>query len=96
MIFENSKIYDILKKVRNFVLPALFYVWLNVADIWHLPYGKEIGLTIFAIYGGLSIFLGISKYKFKNAMEGYLGDMKGDDTDDLLEFDESGADFSEQ
>ena len=70
----SNKVYDILKKVRNFVLPALFYIWLNVADIWHLPYGKEIGATIFVIYGGLSIFLGISKYKFKQAENGYLSD----------------------
>ena len=94
MIFENEKIYKMLKKILMYVFPAIIYVWTQLVDIWKIPYGMQISATIFALYVGLAIFLGVCKYKYNNATEGYLSDGKGND-DDLLSIDESVTDNEE-
>ena len=95
MIFDNDKTYKTLKKILMYVFPAIIYIWSQLVDIWKIPYGMQISATIFALYVGLAIFLGVSKAKFTNAMNGYLGDGKGEDYD-TIEFSESSEDFSEQ
>ena len=50
----SNKTYDILKNIALIVLPAFATFVLTVAQIWNLPYGKEIAATITAI----DVFLG--------------------------------------
>ena len=90
MIFNDERIYKTLKKILMYVFPAILFVWDRLVEIWSIPYGTQISGTIFALYVGLAIFLGVSKSKYNNALNGYLGDGKGDDADDLLDIDESG------
>ena len=64
MIFENSKIYDILKFVALTVLPAIETLWLTLGNIWHFPYVVEIGATIEAVDVFRGALLGISAKNF--------------------------------
>lgn len=59
MKLEN-KTYDILAFVGRVVLPALSVLYATLGEIWHLPYTKEIPLTITAIDLFLNTLLGIS------------------------------------
>lgn len=74
MIFENENVYKVLKKILVYVFPAIIYVFSQLVDIWNIPYGLQINATIFALYVGLAIFLGVSKNKYQNALNGYLSD----------------------
>ncbi len=77
MIFENEKIYKTLKKIWEFVIPAIAYFWEGLIQIWNIPYGNAILGTIILFWGALAIFLGISKYKFKKAQKGEITDEMG-------------------
>lgn len=94
MIFENEKVYKTLKKIWQYVLPALAFLWEGLYKIWNIPYGYAVFATIICVWGAMAIFLGISKYKYNNATEGYLSDGRGVD-DDLFSIDESGTDNAE-
>lgn len=83
MIFENDKWYKFLKKMLCYGFPALIFVFDRLNEIWSIPYGTQISGTIFALYVGLAIFLGISKNKYNNALEGYLGDSEGGDENEI-------------
>ena len=67
MIFENEKIYKMLKKIWQYVLPALAFLWEGLDAIWHFPYGKGILGSIVVVWGAMAIFLGISKHKYMNS-----------------------------
>lgn len=79
MIFKNDKVYDVLKWIAMVGLPALACLWFTVGKIWGFPYLAEIEATIVAIDTFLGALLGISNIRYQNAIEGYLGDNKGDD-----------------
>ncbi len=94
MIFENEKIYKILKKIWMYAIPALGFLWEGLYKIWNIPFGNAILGTIVVVWGAMAIFLGISKWKYNNATEGYLSDGRGED-DDIFSVDESVADNEE-
>lgn len=64
MIFENEKIYKILKKIWEYGIPALEFLWAGLIEVWNIPYGAQILATIGIVWGALGIFLGVSKYKY--------------------------------
>lgn len=56
----NDKIYDILKRIALYVLPASGTLYFTLSSIWGLPYGEQIVGTITAIDTFLCAVLGIS------------------------------------
>lgn len=65
----SNKTYDILAFIGRVVLPATSVLYATLGEIWHLPYTKEIPLTITAIDLFLNTLLGISAnnyYKQEN------------------------------
>ena len=64
MAFSN-KVYDTLKWIAQYFLPALATLWIALAKVWGLPYGTEIGATISAIDLFLGAILGISSANYK-------------------------------
>lgn len=56
----SNKVYDLLKWIAMFLLPALGTLYFAVAGIWNLPYGEQIVGTITAIDTFLAVVLGIS------------------------------------
>lgn len=68
MKFSN-KVYDVLKWMAMFFLPALAILIQSIFAIWNLPYGKEISATVVAINAFLGACLGISSIQYKGGEE---------------------------
>ncbi len=56
----KNKTYDNLKFIAMVVLPAVATLYTSIAEIWGLPFSKEIPLTIMAIDTFLGALLMIS------------------------------------
>lgn len=61
----NNKVYDILKWVAMYLLPAFGTLYFALAGIWGFPYGEQIVGTITAIDTSLGVILGISSAQYK-------------------------------
>ena len=64
-----NRVYDILKWIALYLLPALGTLYFALAGIWEFPYGEEIVGTITALDTFLGVLLGIStaQYNRENA-----------------------------
>lgn len=60
----NNKMYDVLKWIAQYGLPALGTLYFALAGIWNLPYGEEVVGTITAIDAFLGVLLGISTAQY--------------------------------
>ena len=65
----SNKVYDVLKWVAMFFLPALALLVQTVFSIWGIPYGEQISATIVAVNAFLGACLGISNLQYKNVPE---------------------------
>ena len=63
MIMSN-KIYDILKWIAQYFLPAMGALYLALSKIWGFPNGEEIMGTIAAVDTFLGVVLGISSANY--------------------------------
>lgn len=66
----SNKVYDKLKWIAMYLLPALGTLYFALAGIWGLPYGEEIVGTITAIDTFLGVILGISNAQYKKRVDG--------------------------
>ena len=67
----SNKVYDVLKWIAQYLLPALGTLYFALADTWGLPYGEQVVGTIVAVDTFLGVVLGIStaQYTKKQADE---------------------------
>lgn len=56
----SNKVYDVLKWIALYLLPALGTLYFALSGIWGLPYGEQIVGTITAADTFLGVLLGIS------------------------------------
>ena len=63
----TNKVYDILKWIAQYFLPAVGTLYFALAGIWGLPYGEQIVGTITAVDTFLGILLGISSAQYNKA-----------------------------
>lgn len=63
MKFSN-KVYDTLKWIAQYFLPALGTLYFALASIWGLPYGEQIVGTITAVDTFIGVILGISAVQY--------------------------------
>lgn len=61
----NNKVYDALKWIAQYLLPAVGALYFALSQIWGLPYGEQIVGTITAIDAFLGAILGISTMSYK-------------------------------
>ena len=66
----NDKVYDVLKWIAMYLLPALGTLYFALAGIWGLPYGDQIVGTITAIDTFLGVILGISTVQYNKRVDG--------------------------
>ena len=66
----NDKVYDVLKWIAMYLLPALGTLYFALASIWGLPYGEQIVGTITAIDTFLGVILGISTTQYNKRVDG--------------------------
>ena len=76
----SNKVYDILKWIAQYLLPAFGALYFALSTIWGFPYGTEVVGTISAIDIFLGAVLGISSRNYQG--DGTLEiDQTGDDKD---------------
>lgn len=56
----SNKVYDVLKWVAQYLLPAIGTLYFALSTIWGFPYGEQVVGTITAIDAFLGAILGIS------------------------------------
>ena len=66
----SNKVYDTLKWIAMYLLPALGTLYFALAGIWGLPYGEQIVGTITAIDTFLGVILGISTAQYNKRVDG--------------------------
>ena len=59
MVF-NDKLYEKLKWIAQYLLPAIGTLYFALSSIWGLPYGEQVVGTITALDAFLGALLGIS------------------------------------
>lgn len=64
MMIKNEKLYDVLKYVSRYVIPALIVLYVALADTWQLPLKTEIAATLAAVEVFLNTLLGISNENY--------------------------------
>lgn len=60
----NNKVYDILKWIAQYLLPALGTLYFALAGIWGLPYGEQVVGTITAVDTFIGVVLGLSTMQY--------------------------------
>lgn len=65
----TNKMYDVLKWIAQYFLPALGTLYFALANIWNLPFGEEIVGTITAIDAFLGVLLGISTMQYNKTIK---------------------------
>ena len=63
----SDKMYDVLKWIAQYLLPAAGTLYFALAGIWGLPYGEQIVGTITAVDTFLGVILGISSVQYKKS-----------------------------
>lgn len=63
----NDKIYDTLKWIAQYLLPAAGTLYFGIAGIWGLPFGEQVVGTITAVDTFLGVILGISTAQYKKS-----------------------------
>ena len=66
----SNKVYNVLKWIAMYLLPAFGTLYFALASIWGLPYGEQIVGTITAIDTFLGVILGISTTQYNKRVDG--------------------------
>lgn len=66
----NNKVYDILKWIAQYLLPALGTLYFALAGIWGLPYGEQVVGTIIAVDTFIGVILGVSTIQYNKDFKG--------------------------
>lgn len=66
----TNKVYDTLKWIAQYLLPALATFYITFATIWGLPYGEQISGTLMALDTLLGVVLGVSTASYNKVKEG--------------------------
>lgn len=65
----SNKLYNVLKWIAMYFLPAAGTLYFALAGIWGLPYGEEIVGTITAVDTFLGVLLGIASATYHKAQQ---------------------------
>ena len=60
----SNKVYDVLKWIAMYFLPAIGTLYFALSGIWNLPYGEQVVGTITAMDTFLGVILGISNAQY--------------------------------
>lgn len=64
MLIKSTKLYDVLKYIGRYILPALAAFYVAIAKTWGLPFQTEVAATIMAVDTFLNVILGISNENY--------------------------------
>ena len=63
----SNKVYDVLKWIAQYLLPAAGTLYFALAGIWGFPYGEQVVGTITAVDTFLGVILGISTIQYNKS-----------------------------
>lgn len=66
----NDKVYDTLKWIAQYLLPALGTLYFALAGIWGFPYGEQVVGTITAVDTFIGVILGLSTMQYNKIENG--------------------------
>ncbi len=61
----SDELYNVLKWIAQYLLPAAGTLYFALAGIWGMPYGEQVVGTITAVDTFLGVILGISSATYK-------------------------------
>lgn len=65
----SNKMYDVLKWIAMYLLPAIGTLCFAIAGIWNLPFGEQVVGTITAVDTFLGVILGISSAQYNKTFK---------------------------
>ena len=65
----SNKVYDVLKWIAMYFLPAIGTLYFALSGIWSLPYGEQVVGTITAVDTFLGVILGISNAQYNKSIQ---------------------------
>ena len=65
----SNKVYDVLKWIAMYLLPAVGTLYFALSGIWGLPYGEQVVGTITAADTFLGVLLGISTATYNKGVK---------------------------
>lgn len=65
----SNALYDKLKWVAQYLLPAIGTLYFALASIWGFPYAEQVVGTVSAVDAFLGVILGISTLKYKASLD---------------------------
>ena len=65
----SNKVYDVLKWIAMYFLPAIGTLYFALSGIWNLPYGEQVVGTITAVDTFLGVLLGISNAQYNKSIQ---------------------------
>jgi len=68
----NKKMYDLVKWIAQFGLPALGTLYFALSGIWGFPNGEQVVGTITAIDVFLGVIVGVSSAQYNKTQDGTL------------------------
>lgn len=77
----SNKLYDVLRALTQYALPAIGALYFALATIWGLPFAEQVLGTIAAIEIFIGTIIGISKRSYDQSDVKYHGSLVVDESD---------------
>lgn len=65
----SDKVYNVLKAIAMYILPALGTLYFALAGIWGFPYGEQIVGTITAVDTFLGVFIKVLQVQYQKRID---------------------------
>lgn len=65
----SDKVYNILKAIAMYILPALGTLYFALAGIWGFPYGEQIVGTITAVDTFLGVLIKVLQVQYQKRLD---------------------------
>lgn len=63
----SSKVYDVIKWIAMYLIPAISALYFGLAQLWGFPYAEQICGTLALVDTFLGALLGISTYNYNKS-----------------------------
>lgn len=78
----SNRLYDMLRALTQYVLPATGALYFALASIWGLPLAEQVLGTIAAVEIFIGAIIGVSKRSYDQSDEKYNGSLVVDESDE--------------
>lgn len=65
----SDKVYNVLKAIAMYILPALGTLYFALAGIWGFPYGEQVVGTITAVDTFLGVLIKVLQVQYQKRLD---------------------------